>query len=454
MADFVSLYTSLSGLWAAQAGIDTASHNVANVSTPGYTRRRVALATRDPYQTAHGWGGSGVDIVGFERARDVHLDARARAGAAAFGGMDARAGLLRRVEDALAEPDQGISAALTELWVAFDEWALDPPGPGPRAGVLQALGGLATRVRAVATDWAATAAAAGEALVADVAEVNVLAVEVAELNRAIAAAGGPAGPPADLADRRDLALDRLAELVGGQVTMSPDGMARVSVSGMAIVDGVTAAELQAGPGGQVIHQSGVVVEAGGAIGAAARVITDDLPGLRADLDIFAAAVADAVNAVHAGGWSSAATPGGALLAYDPADAAASLAVVITDPADLAAATTPGPPFPVFDGGNAAALAELRTMQVGGGSLTLSGTWEAVVGRLGATTAAADAAARTQGDLLTAAELARQAAHGVSLDEEMATLMQFQRAYEAAARVLTAVDETLELLVNRTGLVGR
>lgn len=52
------------------------------------------------------------------------------------------------------------------------------------------------------------------------------------------------------------------------------------------------------------------------------------------------------------------------------------------------------------------------------------------------------------------DLARTSASGVNVDEEMTNLVAFQRAYEGAARVLTAIDETLDRLINRTGLVGR
>ena len=63
-------------------------------------------------------------------------------------------------------------------------------------------------------------------------------------------------------------------------------------------------------------------------------------------------------------------------------------------------------------------------------------------------------AETQARLLENAQLSRDAMHGVSLDEEMVNLMEGQRMYEAAARVITAVDEALDVLINRTGIVGR
>jgi flagellar hook-associated protein 1 FlgK len=79
---------------------------------------------------------------------------------------------------------------------------------------------------------------------------------------------------------------------------------------------------------------------------------------------------------------------------------------------------------------------------------------ALVVDLGAKTYAASAAAETQWGLAAATQSAREGVHGVSLDEELALMMEAQRAYEAAARVMTTVDEALDVLINRTGVVGR
>ena len=74
--------------------------------------------------------------------------------------------------------------------------------------------------------------------------------------------------------------------------------------------------------------------------------------------------------------------------------------------------------------------------------------------LAAESATALSAAEAQGTLVNAARTRRVNANAVSVDEEMVNLMNYQRAYEAAARVLTVIDETMELLVNRLGVVGR
>jgi flagellar hook-associated protein 1 FlgK len=111
--------------------------------------------------------------------------------------------------------------------------------------------------------------------------------------------------------------------------------------------------------------------------------------------------------------------------------------------------------PAFDGTNADALIGLRhSLDAAGGTATLGEEIRAVITELGAATAAGRAAATTNARQTQSAEAARTQVHGVSVDEEMVNLSTYQRAYEAAARVMTAVDEALDTLINRTGIVGR
>jgi flagellar hook-associated protein 1 FlgK len=87
-------------------------------------------------------------------------------------------------------------------------------------------------------------------------------------------------------------------------------------------------------------------------------------------------------------------------------------------------------------------------------VTLDASVRGLVTDLGSLTQSQLRAADSQSDLVSAAELARKGSHGVSIDEEMVNLIQYQHAYNAAARVMTAVDQALDTLINRVGVVGR
>ena len=96
---FVTLHTGLSGLRASQTAVDTTSNNIANVDTPGYTRQRVELSPRIPYDSPAGQVGTGVEVDRIVRLRDSFLDARVRSTTAAFAASDTRDELLVEARD-------------------------------------------------------------------------------------------------------------------------------------------------------------------------------------------------------------------------------------------------------------------------------------------------------------------------------------------------------------------
>lgn len=456
MADFTALHTALSGLRVASLRMDTASHNVSNANTEGYTRQKVDLHTRYPMTTVYGQIGTGVDVTDVSRVRDAFADTRYRNSLSTASSLEVRADVLRRAELATGEPGEGITSELNMLWSSFEDLALDPSDTASRIAVIDQLASLAARVTAVDQGLVALADDSATALSASVDEVNGLLEQVAELNVAIVEASAAPGSPNDLLDQRDQLVDRLAELAGVSVMPNDNGSIRVSIGGVAIVDGAAVSPLSVDAvTHEVLHSSGVALSPGGRVGGYQSVLLGELPDLDAQLDTFASELADAVNAVHAAGYTAGGVPGGPLLSYNPSDPAGTLTVAVSDPAELATAGTPGPPYPEFDASMPEAMARLRTEKVAsGGTRSLAELYKTVITSLGQQTSAAARAWQTQSNLSAAASLTRDGSHGVSIDEEMVEMMEAQRMYEAAARVMTSVDEALDVLINRTGVVGR
>jgi flagellar hook-associated protein 1 FlgK len=455
MSDFISLYTAFSGLTAAQAGIDTTSHNIANASTIGYTRQRVEQASRTPYHQRFGIVGQGVDITGITRARVAGLDVQVRTSASAQGRLDVLATLLAGTEAAMGEPDEGITSSMSGMWAAFDELTLDPPNAAARRNVILTLEELATNVRSVAAKWDLEAKSAANSAAAYVDETNTMLRGVADLNRQILTASPLAGAPNDLLDQRDILLDELANIAGVTVTTTDNGAARVSLDGLSLVSDTMVSPLSYDSATHdILHSSGTTVAVGGELAGFQSYLQTELPGFETELNTFVRDLADALNAQHALGYTPGGAAGGNLLTYTPGDEAASLTVAVSDFSQIAAAGS-GPPVAEFDGVNAEALATLRQdLVASGGALTLDDSIRSLVSNVGGLTAAAATGARSQAALTAAAENGRLQVHAVSIDEEMVNLITYQRAYEAAARVMTAVDQSLDTLINRTGIVGR
>lgn len=428
----VGLFTGLSAIRAGQAGINTVSHNISNVSTPGYTRQRVDLVAAEPYSSPDGMLGTGVDVDGIRRLRDHFLDARVRTTGADFANQDVRSQLLSRTEAVMGEPDDGITSELNKLWNAFEDLSIEPESIATRRQVLNQLDAVASRINGVATAWDQLAADTTSRRDASIDEVNGLLEQVADINRRVAKAD-EGKISNDLLDQRDLAIDRIAELTGATAKAGVDGMVNVSLGNEALV-----AETVFTP----LDVETMTVK--GEIGALHVFVsgdgTDTLPGLRDKLDLMAVELIDLVNAAHAG-------PGGTSPPGDPllqgTDAASIARNPQVGPDELVAGNTTGE----LDGERAATLAALRSSPV-------VDSVEDLVIDLGAATAGAARSARAAGDVAVAAETSRQSQHGVSIDEEMVDLVRFQRQLEAASRVMTAVDQALDTLVNRVGIVGR
>jgi flagellar hook-associated protein 1 FlgK len=455
MSNFSALHVALTGLRAAQLRMDTASHNVSNANTPGYTRQRVELAPRLPRTLPEGKVGTGVEITDIARIRDLFLDARYRSSASASGALDVRAEFLARAEGITGEPENGVTAELRALWDAFEDLALDPSDHAARIAVYEQLDAVAVRINDVAGGIEALRSEASANMEAAIGELNQGLQEIADLNVAILEAWTSGGTPSDLLDQRDRLVDRLSELAGVAVREEGNGSIAVSIGGISLVQGPHAKALAwDATTNQVLHPSGLAVVPGGEAGGYLQVITADLPALSADLDAFATALADALNTIHESGYTSSG-PGGPLFTFNVADPAASLKVAISGPNGIATAASSGPPFAVYDATIVEQLAALRTAPAAaGGTMSLEAAMRGIITALGQETASARTGAETQQRLLEAAGQARDGMHGVSVDEEMVNLMEAQRMYEASARVITAVDQALDTLINRMGIVGR
>lgn len=456
MTSMSGLNTALTGMRAARTAMDTAGHNVANAHTDGYTRQRVDLTANPPMESPAGPVGTGVSVVDIARLRDGFLDERVRSTGAAAGHATSHAGVLERAEQVTGEPDDGLSEALAALWDSFDDLASDPAELAHREQVLGAVDAVARRFQSISADLDHLRGDTRHQLTEQVAQVNDRAAELAAVNADIAKAGG-ARPPADLLDRRDQIVDELSEMVGARVAATDDGSFRVTVGGLSLVDGTRTNALRV-DGDQVRHASGQPAPASGEIGGLQQALQTSLPDLASDLDQLAATFADALNGQHEQGYDLDGQQGEALVGYDAAAPAASLTLGVDDPRHVAAAKEADRPH---DPRNAQALAELRERAVDedgnavdAGGASVDERLRGVLGGLASKLSSARATAEGQTALHRSADEARRSEHGVSIDEEMVSLVAHQRAFEAAARVTTAVDQALDTLINRTGVVGR
>lgn len=467
MSDFATLNTALSALIAHRRAIEVISHDVANANTAGYTRRTAQLqATGGAVPAMFSQTnriGDGVDVAGVVRVRDAFLDMRVRSETSTGNADGALATALAGIEQLFPEPsDTGLAAQMSALWSSWSDLASNPGNLSARTSVLQQAATVVDSFHQAATGLTSRRDSVVAEVGTLVGKVNDLADEVADLNRAIKAASVGGVEPADLQDQRDMLLDQLSQYVGIDVRPGIDGGVDVSVGGVLLVAGTETQHLQvaqvndpalAGLGLQrlEVQWSGdgrpAEIE-GGHIAGDLAAVNDAIPAAMTRLDEVAATLVSTVNALHASGQGLDGVTGRTF--FDPTDVRAATLAVSADvdgqPSHLAAAAAGAG---ALDAGIADRLSALGLRADGADA-----RYQSFVTDLGTRVDAAKQRSAVQDSVVQAAVTDRSAVTGVSIDEEMVALVASQHAYSAAARIMTAVDETLDTLINRTGTVGR
>jgi flagellar hook-associated protein 1 FlgK len=448
---FGGLRTGVSGLAASQRALETSAHNVANANTDGYSRQRVDLSTATPileHRGLFGPGalGQGVSIDGVRRAHDTLVSANHRETLAQSGSWDSRAAFFARAETVLGPLGSGAPQALTDFWNSWENLSQDPESTTSRNLVLDAgrqlagtLNEAAARIDGVVVDL--THAVSGTTIA-----VNDLATHVATLNDQIKAARLRGDTPNDLLDQRDLALADLARLAGTRTNIEADGDARVTIGGIALVDGGNSQRIEASgvPPSLTWTVDGGAVFAGGELGSNIELATTVSDSLTADRDRIALELAALVNSTHAAGYGLDGTTG---QDFFSATGAGDIGLATGLDARSVAASASGAPA---DGNHAIAMGGLRTAATGAG-VNVGELMHSLQGRLGLEAAHAGRQLEMSQVVLSDIEESIAELSGVSTDEELTDMLQYQRAYEASARVITVIDDMLDKLINGTGV---
>ncbi|WP_167138795.1 flagellar hook-associated protein FlgK [Diaminobutyricimonas sp. TR449] len=478
MSTFSGLNTAYTGLVAARKGLDVVGQNIANATTDGYTRQRVTTSSigapaRVGMFTTPITVGQGVTVDGIARLGDVFLDARVRSSAASSGYWAARANVMTSLESTLREPgENGLSAQLQEFWAGWQDVANKAGDPAPAGVLLEEAGVLVSRISAGYREVEGLWTHVRSEVDGMVAELNDAAAQVADLNARIRSTLQAGGNVNELLDKRSTLTTTIASLAGGTARELEDGTVEVLIGGNAIVSGDifrpvkavgpnTMADLVADPLKTVrlewAHRtdSAIAMDGGEIAGALSTLAPATGAGsggvlaeAAASYNTFAEKLASAVNLLHNGAQSSTGAITGDFFSFTAGAAATTLTVVPTNVSGIATGAAGGG---VLDGSIADEIGNLSTSTEPDSPNVV---WSDFVTSLGVTTRS-NLQQATLSQMATTSAVNMQLANAsVDMDEENVNLLTFQVAYQGAARVLTAVDEMLDTLINRTGIVGR
>lgn len=468
MSSFSGLRLAESALSAARAGMTVTGQNIANQTTTGYTRQRIDQAPLTGVGQTGLWKsglgiGGGVSVTGVARLGDAVLDARVRDALSTSGFWSARATAAARAESTMAEPTaDGLAANLNRFWAGWSDLANTPEPAAAQVVLTNAqvlVGQIAAGYQAVAGQWGDLRGQVDR----DIADVNAVAGQVATLNGQIRDALHAGRNANELIDQRNVLAQQLSSATGATGIVESDGTLTLRVDGNALVSGDSSRSLRVSGPREISDAGRIVVSwadrpdvpvavGGGVIGGTISALAPaadggTLAGVAAAYNDTAAALAAAVNDVHRTGVTAGGAAGGDFFALDTTGPAALGLSVVPTGLDQLALAAPGA------GAKDTTIAD-RISALGASATGPSKTWATFVTGF-AVAVAGDLQRADIADMgAVAAVTAQQSNASVDGDEETINLLTYQTAYQAAARVLTAMDEALDLLINRTGLVGR
>jgi flagellar hook-associated protein 1 FlgK len=444
-----------------QKALDITANNIANVGTEGYSRQRLNMEQNEPVYYEGGTLSTGVQANRtIQRIYDRFLAAQMSEAASKEGRWEAQQETLEKAELMFDDASgYGLNNAMSEFWNAWQDVASSPSGYTERATLLANAENLTLVFNKLSRDLTQVQADSDYNITGTVADINSLTHEIADLNLRIAEVeAGNDHSANDFRDQRDLKLKTLSSLIDVNSFEDGDGFLTViSTNGHTLVDRTNSWDLTTAPNADgfqdVFWQS-----SNGSLDN----ITDDIttgklkgwieardtiiPEFHANLDDLAVTLATAVNGQHASGLDLNGDPG--LDFFSVTTGAGDIQVNGTIAADTnlvaAALNTEGIPG---GNGNAIALAEIQNqLLMSAGSATMHDFYSGLVSDVGRYVEQAQVNQAHQSSVSLQLATYREEVSGVNMDEEMINMVQFQSAYNAAAKLVTTVDEMLNSLI--------
>lgn len=440
-------------LMTSQAELDTTSHNIANANTDGYTKQRVVTQAATPIQSTYGFLGSGVQIESVESVRDAFVDQQVTNLNSDVSQATIEQQTMSNVEDIFNDSSgDGLSDQLNALFSAFQSLAQNPEDSGLRQTVMQAGQQVATTFNVMNNELQNIEYQVGQEVDSDVGKVNQLSATIAGINGKILASGGASKASPDLQDEMDNAISQLSSLVNVKVTTDPTGVTNVTAGGTVIVAAGTAYTYKA-----TQTSSGITVGRSDS-SQSATITSGELSGLlnsyngnissfANQLDNIANTLVQTVNAFHSTGYtlSTNGSPAQTGMNFFVGNSAGSIAVspdIVSNLNNIAASSSGDP----GDGGNAAAIANVLNAPVTSNSQSIVNAYQGLVGQVGIASQQASDSVQTLQISQNQMTAFQSSISGVSLDEELTNMIQYQHSFEAAAKVVTTTDQMYETII--------
>jgi flagellar hook-associated protein 1 FlgK len=434
----------MQALDVSQGALNATSNNIANADTPGYTRE-IPEITETPETVSGGTvTGGGVSLNGLQSVRDELLNLQIQQQTSAQSSADTESSALEQIQTNFSSSGNDIASTFAAFSSSLAQLSASPSNTAIQEGVISSGQNLAQSFSTTANSLTTEQSAMNTQVTQTVAQINSLTQQIAQLNGQVSqltAAGQDGGT---VEDQRDELVQQLSQLTGISVTQSNDGEVITTGNGTPLVMGGQSYSLQTTTGSDgmqhVLDSNGTDITTslqGGQLGGSIQIRDQVIPSYLTQLNTLASQFASAFNAAQAEGFDSNGNTGQNFFSVPAggAGAAAGITVSITDPSLIAISSdgTAG------SNGNVSNLSAALTNALPSGPAPAQ-VYANLVFQVGNDASNASTQSTAIGQSILQLTNQQSSVSGVSIDDETTNLIRYQTAYEAAARIVSTIQQ--------------
>lgn len=454
----------------SQSALHTTAHNVANRQTEGFSRQRAEIASAPSYGQGKIRAGNGARLMSVQRVNNPYMERQLGDEKSKMGFFQGQASGLMRLEQVYNEQaTEGLNTSMADFFNSFRELSTNPESQAKRIAVKESGDLLARDFSRVDQQLKNIRGDANSHVALTVNEINAKTKEIAGLNEQIQKIEMSGGYANDERDARDLAIKKLGEMTEIRWAEGSDSTVTISAANNALL--VTSNEAHRlevistpANGGKAEgdydvvyyhskHAEPMVITdrlKGGRLGGVLSVRDGDVAEFKNKMDAMAFEISRQVNDIHEQGYNSYNKTGEAF--FEPLsnsfDAAANMRIRPEVAGDVGRIVAGFDPYAAGDNRAANQMADIQhSKNLFDGKTSLNDFYKGIVTELGLRTQNANRAVETQEGVVKQLETLRESYSGVSIDEEMANMMEWQKQFDASARIIKTADEMMDTVLS-------
>lgn len=453
----------------SQTGLQTVSHNIANKNTEGYSRQRLEIQATAPAEMGRIQIGTGSKTSAITRTNNPHLEKQIEFEKMKLGYGDGKMSYLNRVENIFNEQSgKGLNHFMGEFFNSFRELSNYPESLPIRTQVKESASNVTQSFQRINGQLKKIQSEIDNEVHGELSEINRLTHEIADLNQKVESVEITGAPANDHRDRRDHLLKELGEKINIKYTEVENGKVNVTAGNtIVLVSGYDASTLTSAntpeSGNKKEGNSDIFFQmddrgtkfkvttqiTGGKLGGMLEVRDQVVNDVLAKMDKLSYSLAESVNEVHQMGYDQKSRPAGEFFKIDGPEKDYSSRMELNgminqDVSFIAAGLVPNA---AADNRIANAISGLQAKPLMNEKDTLDDFYNGFVGELAVVTKKSRALFEHQAESLNQLKNIRESISGVSMDEETVKMIEYQKAFDASAKLIKTADEMLETVIN-------